>query len=220
MLTSRPDDESKWSQRAKRFSEQISSSPGDVLQAGAAVYQLHNKYIISQIKTGLVIIDQHVAHERILYEEALDSMEEEQWKAQQLLFPQVVELSVTDYSTLLEILPFLEKIGFRMKEFGKNTIAVEAVPSGLKWGNEGTVIKDILDHFVEFGKKETDIMSRVAASYACKAAVKAGDSLTEEEMRNLIDRLFATKDPNFCPHGRHIIVGLSLDEIDKRFERS
>ena len=167
-----------------------------------------------------MIIDQHAAHERILYEEALNSMEREDWKTQQLLFPQVVELSVTDYSTLLEVLPFLEKIGFRIKEFGKQTIAIEAVPAGMRWGDEGKVIKEILDKFKDLGKKETDIQSRVAASYACKAAIKAGDSITEEEMRNLVDRLFATKDPYFCPHGRPIIVSLSLDEIDKRFERS
>ncbi len=183
------------------------------------VHQIHNKYLISQVKSGMVIIDQHVAHERILFEEALNSMEKENWKAQQLLFPQVVELSLDDFSIILEILPYLEKLGFRVKEFGKNTIAVEAVPAGMKWGDEGKVIKNIIDYYKEYGVKNTDIQSKVAAAYSCKAAIKAGDKLNEEEMQNLVDRLFATQNPYFCPHGRPIIVNMTLDEIDKRFER-
>jgi len=183
------------------------------------VHQIHNKYLISQVKSGMVIIDQHVAHERILYEEALKSMESQQWHAQQLLFPQVVDLSIDDFNTILEILPYLEKLGFKVKEFGKSTVAVEAVPAGMKWGDEGKVIKNIIDYYKEYGEKNTNIQSKVAAAYSCKAAIKAGDKLTEEEMQNLVDRLFATENPYFCPHGRPIIVNMTLDEIDKRFER-
>ncbi len=212
-------DQETWKQRAHRYTEQVDVPPPDGYSVHAQVHQLHNKYIISQVKSGLILIDQHVAHERILYEEALQSMQSDQWKAQQLLFPQVVELSVTDFSALLEILPYLEKLGFRAKEFGKQAIMVEAVPAGMRWGNEKTIIKEILDFYQEFGTKDTSIQSKVAASYSCKAAVKSGDPLTEEEMRNLVDRLFATKNPYFCPHGRPIIVNISLKELDKRFER-
>ncbi|MBL7136560.1 MAG: DNA mismatch repair endonuclease MutL [Candidatus Marinimicrobia bacterium] len=220
MHFSRKVDQRKWSERAERFLEQGKFPSDYTFQVDVPLYQFHNKYIISQVKSGLVIIDQHVAHERILYEEAMESMEKEEWKAQQLLFPQIVELSVTDFSTLLEILPFLEKMGFRIKEFGKNTIAIEAVPAGMKWGNEGTIIKEILDNYQDFGTKETNVQSKVAASFSCKAAIKSGDSLTEEEMRNLVDRLFATKNPYFCPHGRPIIINLTMKELDKRFERA
>ncbi|MCK4446059.1 MAG: hypothetical protein KAW56_03150, partial [Candidatus Marinimicrobia bacterium] len=220
MHFSRKVDQRKWSERAERFLEQGKLPSDYTFQVDVPLYQFHNKYIISQVKSGLVIIDQHVAHERILYEEAMESMEKEEWKAQQLLFPQIVELSITDFSTLLEILPFLKKIGFRIKEFGKNTIAIEAVPAGMKWGNEGTIIKEILDNYQDFGTKETNIQSKVAASFSCKAAIKSGDSLTEEEMRNLVDRLFATKNPYFCPHGRPIIINLTMKELDKRFERA
>jgi len=220
MHFSRKVDQRKWTERAERFHDVYKPTVDDTFQVDVPLYQIHNKYIISQIKSGLVIIDQHVAHERVLYEEAIESMENENWKAQQLLFPQILELSVTDFSMLLEILPFLEKIGFRMKEFGKNTIAIEAVPAGMKWGNEGTIIKEILDSYQDFGTKETSIQSKVAASFSCKAAIKSGDSLTDEEMRNLVDRLFATKNPYFCPHGRPIIINLTIEELDKRFERT
>lgn len=209
----------QWTQRARRFVEQGIPEPEYDFRPDVPMYQVHNKYIVTQIKSGLIIIDQHVAHERILYDNAIKAMSEQSWKAQQLLFPQIVELSVTDFSLLLEILPFLEKIGFSIKEFGKYTIAIEAVPAGMPWGNEPTIIKEIIDHYYEFGTKDTSIQSKVAASYSCKAAIKSGDKLTEEEMRNLVDKLFATQNPYYCPHGRPIIVNLTLKELDKRFER-
>lgn len=215
-------DSRKWTQRAERFTRkrQQKEKTGQDFQPDVKVFQIHKKYIISQVESGIVIIDQHVAHERILFEEALTSMKKRNGTAQQLLFPQVVELSVDDYSILLDILPYLEKLGFRAKKFGKNTIAVEAVPAGMRIGDEGKTMKKIIDQYQEYGTRETDIQEKVAAAYACKAAIKAGDSLEEEEMRNLVDRLFATEDPLFCPHGRPIIVNLSLKELDKRFERT
>ncbi len=222
-LTEKPfaaGDRVKWQERARRFAEQGRTDEIDDFRPSVAVYQVHNKYIISQVKSGLVIIDQHVAHERILFEEAVESMHGENWKAQQLLFPVVLELTVTDFSNLLEVLPFLEKLGFRIKEFGKQSVAIEAVPAGLRWGNENVIIREILDHYQDFGTKDTSIQDKVAAAYACKAAIKSGDPLTTEEMQNLIDRLFATRNPYFCPHGRPIIVNLSLKELDKRFERT
>ena len=213
-------DDKKWIERAQRFQKQTNEQQNsENFSLDVKVYQIHNKYLISQVKSGMVIIDQHVAHERILYEEALLSMEKEPLSAQQLLFPQIIELSITDFSTLLEILPYLEKLGFQIKEFGKNTVAVEAVPAGMKWGDEGKVIKDILDYYLEYGKKDTDMQNKIAASYSCKAAIKAGDKLSDQEMHNLVDRLFATQNPYFCPHGRPIVVNLTLDELDKRFER-
>ncbi|MCF7741153.1 MAG: DNA mismatch repair endonuclease MutL [Candidatus Marinimicrobia bacterium] len=216
-------DSQKWTERAERFSkkrEQDQQTDQESYQPDVKVFQVHKKYIISQIESGIVIIDQHVAHERILFEEALKSMKKGGGSAQQLLFPQVVELSVDDYSVLLDILPYLEKMGFRAKKFGKNTVAVEAVPAGMRIGDEGKAMKKIIDHYREYGTKETDIQEKVAAAYACKAAIKAGDPLEEEEMRNLVDRLFATENPLYCPHGRPVVVNLTLKELDKRFERT
>ncbi len=216
-----PVEKEKWQERARRFAEQTKTiTDSDDFQPVIRVFQVHNKYIVSQVKSGLVIIDQHVAHERILFEEALEAMSQGNWRAQQLLFPVVLEMTPTDFSTLLQILPFLEKLGFRLKEFGKNTVLVEAVPAGIRWGNEQSILKEILDHYQEYGTKDTSIQERVAAAYACKAAVKSGDALQPEEMQNLVDHLFATKNPYFCPHGRPIIVNLSLKELDKRFERA
>jgi len=212
-------DMERWAERAQRFTERSGIEKENQDLSNIQVYQVHKRYIISQVATGLVIIDQHVAHERILFEEAVESFSKEAWKTQQLLFPQIVELSVTDMSSLLEILPFVEKLGFRVKEFGVNTIAVEGVPAGMRWGNEESIIKDIIDYYQEYGKKDTSIQTRVAAAYACKAAIKSGDNLTAQEMQYLVERLFKTSEPYYCPHGRPIIVNLTLKELDKRFER-
>jgi DNA mismatch repair protein MutL len=184
------------------------------------IWQVHDKYIVSQITSGLVIIDQHVAHERILYEQALAAMEENPMPSQTLLFPQVVEFSADDYASLVDLVPYLEKIGFRLSEFGKNTVLVEGLPQDLGWGNEKLVLKEIIDYYLEHQQEYASFREAIAASYACKAAVKAGDTLMRDEMQNLVDRLFATKHPYYCPHGRPIIVNLSLDELDRRFERT
>lgn len=183
------------------------------------VWQIHNKYIVSQIKSGLIIIDQHVAHERILYEQALDNFERRNPASQQLLFPQLVELSAEDYSLLLDITPFLERIGFIIKAFGKNTVMVEGVPSGLRIRSDEKILLDILDEYKREKKDSVDIRDNVAKSFACHSAIKAGEPLSLEAMNALIDQLFATREPYFCPHGRPVIITLSLDELDRRFRR-
>ncbi len=184
------------------------------------VWQIHNQYIVSEIKSGLIVIDQHVAHERILYEQALRSFEQNKPASQQLLFPQVVDLTPEEYSYMMDILPFLERIGFIIKGFGGNTVVLEGVPSGLKIGNPETVLNEIIDEFKKNRNNSLDARDNLAKSYACKMAVKKGDPLTRDEMNLLIDQLFATQSPYFCPHGRPVIVTLSMEELDKRFGRS
>ena len=87
------------------------------------------------------------------------------------------------------------------------------------WGNESTVIRDIIDNYITNKENSSSFMESLAASYSCHAAVKAGDSLSKEEMKLLVNNLFSTKHPYYCPHGRPIIVQLSLEELDQRFER-
>lgn len=211
--------EDGFSPAVKTYTETFPELESDLPSPDIAVWQIHNKYIISQVKSGLTIIDQHVAHERILYEKALHSLEQGGGQSQQLLFPHKVELSPEDYSVLLEILVFMNKIGFEISEFGERTILIQAVPADIKAGTEGKVLNEIIDNFRETNGKEVPAHKALAASFACKAAVKAGEKLTHEEMISLIERLFATEYPYFCPHGRPVIINLTLDELDKRFER-
>ncbi|MBC8323725.1 MAG: DNA mismatch repair endonuclease MutL [Candidatus Marinimicrobia bacterium] len=207
-------------ERAKTYMNTFSEKKesGEDVSAGN-IWQIHDKYIVSQINSGLVIIDQHVAHERVLFEDALTAFEKAPLGAQTLLFPETLEFSADEFSVLLDILPNLNKLGFRMQEFGKNTVMVEAIPSEMVWGNEKTIIREIMDSFLENKKKYSSWQEGLAASYSCHAAVKAGDPLTIQEMQALVNRLFATNHPYYCPHGRPIIVQLSIEELDKRFER-
>lgn len=184
------------------------------------IWQVHNKYIFSQIESGLVIIDQHVAHERILYEEALNALETNPLASQALLFPETLDFSVEDHSVLLDLIPYLKKIGFQLRAGAGRTVIVEAVPADISWGREKQVLIDIIDHYIAHQQEYASYRENLAASFACHAAIKAGDSLTMTEMQALVNRLFATRHPYYCPHGRPIIVQMSLEELDERFERS
>jgi len=206
--------------RAKDYVSRLVDSP--IEDSGISIeniWQVHKKYIISEINSGLVIIDQHVAHERILYEDALKAFESTSMASQTLLFPEKLEFSPDDFDGLLDVLPYLEKIGFKIKKEDESSIRIDAIPSEMAIGNERDVIREILDNFLNERKKYSSFQEGLAAMFACKAAIKAGDSLAREEMQELVNRLFSTKHPYYCPHGRPIIVQMSLDELDGRFER-
>ena len=202
---------------ASRLAESVTESPERI--ATENIWQIHKKYIVSEINSGLVIIDQHVAHERVLYEEALSAFESTSMASQTLLFSEKLEFSPDDFDSLLDVLPYLEKIGFKIKKEDDRSIRIEAIPSEMAFGNEKIVIREILDNFLTKRKQYSSFQEGLAAMFACKAAIKAGDSLSRDEMRELVNKLFLTEHPYYCPHGRPIIVQMSLDELDGRFER-
>ncbi len=193
----------------------------EVLKDRPVLWQLHNKYIFSQIKSGLMIVDQHVAHERILYERALRSMEENNPASQQLLFPRHLDLLPREMALVRELLPELEKIGFQLRFFGGSSIIIDGIPSDVRAGREEGILREVLEGYDEYGENRT-IPSRdaLAATFSCKAAIKAGDKLGQEEMHILIEQLFETQMPYVCPHGRPIVIKLAIDELDRRFGRS
>ena len=206
--------------RAKIYASNITSVKNEENNFNIEkLWQVHKKYIVSEINSGLVVIDQHVAHERVLYEESLQAFESKVMSSQTLLFPEEIEFSKDEYDILLEIFPYLKKIGFKIIETDESKLIVEATPSYISWGDEKKIIKEIIDEFISTRKKYSSYKEALAASFACKAAVKAGDQMTKEEMAMLVNRLFATKHPYYCPHGRPIIMQISLEELDKRFER-
>jgi len=199
----------------------ISNSEIDNNLTSPFIVALHNKYILTQIKTGLMIIDAHVAHERILYEKALSSLNSNLPFSQQLLFSQTLKVDPADYELAKELESHLTKLGFQIKFFGGNTIVIEGVPSDVKVGNEIAIFRDMMAEYkTNQREKDLDEVHNVAASFSCKAAIKAGDKLSENEMRILVDQLFATSMPYVCPHGRPIIIKIPLTEFDKRFGRT
>ncbi|MBX2992739.1 MAG: DNA mismatch repair endonuclease MutL [Bacteroidetes bacterium] len=185
------------------------------------IWQLHNKYILTPIENGLMIVDQHVAHERILYERALRRFDHEPPPSQQLLFPQTIELNPSDFSLANELLPHLERLGFSLKPFGRNTVVVEGIPPDVPPGTETKIIEDMLSLYKEHLQHGMmDARDNLAKSFSCRSAIKAGDPLGEQEMKTLLDQLFRTSMPYVCPHGRPVVLRISIDELDRRFGRT
>ncbi len=198
-----------------RGSEQETSGP-----AAVNLWQLHGSYVVGGTRNGLVIIDQHAAHERILYEAALRSIEEGRGSSQQLLFPEIIDLSASEHDVLLEMLPYLGKLGFDIRSMSRRSIAVYGIPERVRDWSEGGLLRDMIDEYASTGRSEREIFEGVAKSYACHAAVKAGQPLTLEEMNELVDELFATSVPHGDPHGRPTYLQISLSELERRFGRS
>lgn len=185
------------------------------------IWQVHNKYIFSQIVTGLMIIDQHVAHERILYELALKNMTNNHPFTQQLLFPHTMDLTPADFELVKILKDDIVRLGFDLKFFSGRTVVIEGVPADVKPGSEQRILQDILLQYRDFEKEfKWKGRENLAASYACRSAIKAGDSLSVEEMKNLVDKLFACQNPYTCPHGRPIVVKVPIEELDIRFGRT
>ncbi|MBN2171875.1 MAG: DNA mismatch repair endonuclease MutL [Candidatus Krumholzibacteriota bacterium] len=182
-------------------------------------WQLHSTFILTQIRGGLVIIDQHNAHERVLYDRARAALAGRPAGTQRLLFPHTVELSAQEMAAWREQAPLFKDLGFDIEAFGESTLSVSGIPDGLQRWDGGETLRDILDDLLEERGGAGAKRDRALMSYACKSAIKAGEPLREEEMRNLVDRLFGTENPYTCPHGRPIVIRISMDELEKRFQR-
>jgi DNA mismatch repair protein MutL len=189
---------------------------------GPAFWQLHNTYIFAPVRDGVVIVDQHAAHERVLYEEARMRLEGQRGASQQLLFPLVVDLSRDRFELVLEVGPQLEQLGWDLAPLGPPTVVVRGVPAGFADHKPGALLQDMLDGVAEDSGRTAheDMTEKVARSYACHAAVRAGEPLTQEEMKTLLDRLFGTTRPHGDPHGRPTFVRLSLEDLHRRFGRT
>jgi DNA mismatch repair protein MutL len=183
------------------------------------VYQIHQRYILTEIKGGVAIIDQHAAHERILYERALKALGGGAMPSQQLLFHRLVELDAENALRLREVIGDLQALGIAVREFGERSFALEALPSGIQTGMGEEIIKEILDELKERGTARRPGQEQVAAAFACRAAIKFGQPLSLAEMNALIDQLFASRFPFTCPHGRPTLLKLTLGELERRFGR-
>lgn len=184
-------------------------------------FQIHNRYIAVSVSDGLLLIDQHAAHERVLYEKVLDNMETG-IECQTLIFPIVMELKPFEKETLLSVQDLFAKAGFDIKDFGGNSIAIYSQP--VEFSRENQVKEAILDMIEQFLQENNSaILSSVqrhfAASFACGAAIKFGYVLQNQEMNSLLTALFSTKNPHICPHGRPTFSKITLGEIGKRFLR-
>jgi len=184
-------------------------------------FQIHGMFILAPIKNGILLIDQHAAHERVLYEQALNSFEVSAPVSQQLLFPIVLELSMAEKAVLLSGNEYFNNLGFEIGDFGEGAVSVSALPAFLKDGEAQSTIREMVRYLLDGRNPSTfnDPQKRFAAAFACGAAIKSGQKLGQDEMNGLLNSLFSTDNPYTCPHGRPTIVRMSVDELSRRFLR-
>jgi DNA mismatch repair protein MutL len=188
---------------------------------GAARAQLHENYIVAQTANGIVIVDQHAAHERLVYERLKRQMAETGIRAQALLIPEIVELSPTDAARLLDAAPALAKIGLGLEPFGGNAIAIRETPAVLGQVNGEALLRDILDELTESGDSQL-VQAKIDAilsRMACHGSVRSGRQMRPEEMNALLREMEATPLSGQCNHGRPTYVELSLIDIERLFGR-
>jgi len=184
----------------------------------STAFQIHNSYIITQVKSGMMIIDQHAAHQRILYEKYLNMLQNRFGASQQFLFPQTIELSPSDFELVAELKEEIHALGFVFSHFGKNSIVVNGIPADIPPGSE----KDLFEGLIEQYKKyKTDLKletrENLSRSLAKRSAMKHGTKLTAAEMNTVINQLFTCKTPAYTPNGEFTLIILGLDKINEYF---
>jgi DNA mismatch repair protein MutL len=184
--------------------------------------QLHNSFIIAADRTGLLLIDQHVAHERILFEQHWRALRSKRVDIQQSLIPETLDLTPAQAAAFDQLLPELEDNGFEIGRLSGRTIAIKATPAILGAGAAQSLLAELIDavDVERRGLSLDELRAEIAASLACRAAIKINMQLAPEKMRWLIDELLKMENPATCPHGRPIILRISSREIEKGFQRS
>jgi DNA mismatch repair protein MutL len=188
---------------------------------GAARTQIHETYIVSQTRDGLIVVDQHAAHERIVYERLKAALERDGVQRQILLIPDIVELDEATVEKLLDRVVELEKFGLAIESFGPGAVAVRETPSLLGKTNAAGLLRDLAEHMAEWDEAlplERRLL-HVAATMACHGSVRAGRILKPEEMNALLREMEDTPNSGQCNHGRPTYVELKLADIEKLFGR-
>ena len=189
---------------------------------GAARAQIHENYILAQTAGGMVLIDQHAAHERLVYERMKRQYAEGGIKSQGLLTPEIVDLDDVKSEALLEHAQTLNQSGLEIEAFGAGSIAVRSVPATLGQKIDlQNLIRDLADEILETGRgmAAEEKINHVLATMACHGSVRSGRRLTIDEMNALLRDMEATENSGYCNHGRPTYIKLSLADIEKLFAR-
>lgn len=190
----------------------------DIAQTPRKPQQIHSRYILQQIKSGFILIDQQAAHERILYERYQLAFEKQPLSSQQSLFPETLELSPADAALLTGMLQELKTLGYEVQQIDRQAFAIQGIPSDLESGHEKQCIEGLLEQFKHSSSElKTDKREKMIRSLARQHAIKPGKVLTPDEMQNLIDQLFACKQSQTNPSGRFTFIPFRIDELDKMF---
>ncbi|NRA89026.1 MAG: DNA mismatch repair protein MutL, partial [Rhizobiales bacterium] len=193
----------------------------EALPLGAARAQVHENYIIAQSKTGMIIIDQHAAHERIVYERMKNMFHNTDIERQLLLIPEIVELTSEEYSIIISAQTELKSLGLVLEGFGYDSVIIREIPAILSRTSVQKLIKDIIDDIIELGQelKIKEKIDHILATMACHGSVRSGRRLNVDEMNQLLRDMESTPHSGQCNHGRPTYVELKLHDIEKLFER-
>ena len=227
---------SRWTPVTAAFArERPAGSVADAVEGGApaleveatirpmiALGQFRDTFIVAVDDEGIVIVDQHVAHERVLFERVMDRLTAGRLESQRLLEPMMIELSAGQRESLAAHATALDRLGFEIGAFGGDTVRIAAVPALLDHAASASAIRALandLDGF-DSGQRVDEALRRIAATTACHAAVKANDPLTPDKMRHILDELGRTAYSTVCPHGRPVLLRLGRRAIERSFQRS
>lgn len=185
------------------------------------VIQLHHAYLVLETAEGMLVIDQHALHERILFEQLKERVRTGQVESQRLLIPEPVDLPPAEASLILEHAEALAGIGFGLQDFGHGTILVTAYPAPLHRRSPAELLRRVVDHLLQSAKPPTreQLQNDLLALMACHAAIKAGDPLSQDEMLSLLQFRHLVSDTHHCPHGRPTSLFFSKQELDRQFRR-
>jgi DNA mismatch repair protein MutL len=199
------------------------TAPEEAYPLGAARAQIHENYIIAQTTDGLVIVDQHAAHERLVYERFKAQMDENGIVKQGLLSPEIIDLGEDKAQLLMEFAPDLGRLGLEIEAFGAGAIAVQAVPALLSGRADLTaLIRDLADEAAEYDRAQglQERLNHILSTMACHGSVRAGRRMNAQEMNALLRQMEETPRAGQCNHGRPTYIALSLKDIEKLFGRS
>ncbi|WP_439522124.1 DNA mismatch repair endonuclease MutL [Marivita sp.] len=203
-------------------SQETDATPRQALPLGAARGQVHENYIIAQTEDGIVIVDQHAAHERLVYEKLKTQMAQNGVPAQALLIPDVVEMSESDSARLLDIADDLTRMGLTIEPFGNGAVVVRETPAILGEVNADALLRDILDELDDQGQARAvqDRIEAILSRVACHGSIRSGRQMRAEEMNALLREMEATPYSGQCNHGRPTYVELKLSDIERLFGRT
>ncbi len=199
-------------------------SPTEALSSAstpARALQFHQRYLIAESAEGLVVIDQHALHERVLYEQIREKVLAGALESQALLVPEPVDLAAAEVALVVEQREVLERLGLKVEPFGGDTVLIRGYPAMLHKQRPGDILRALVDQMSAGGKQpdRRDLLDELLHMISCKAAIKAGDPLTSDEIDALLEQRHLAQDTHHCPHGRPTALVFTREELDRQFKR-
>ncbi|HJT35311.1 MAG TPA: DNA mismatch repair endonuclease MutL [Pirellulales bacterium] len=198
------------------------AAPAANVSRAAGALQIHNRYLVAETADGVAVIDQHALHERILYEQLRERVLAGALEAQHLLVPEPVDLCATDAAAVLEERELLATLGIKAEPFGGDTVLISSYPAMLAGSNPVEILRTLIERLTSGGRPpdRRDLLDELLHALACRAAIKAGDPLSPQEVAALIEQRHLAQDSHHCPHGRPTELVFTREDLDRQFKRT